>query len=219
MGICFCPSLSDLVSPFTILVLQHYSRTMSEESKTPEGNYVMMGPEGSMPGRNQMAVPLDDPDLSQEEKDRRLAIALQQQENAAALGDYQKKHEDYQRANTMRTARSGTYTKLAAVRQKDHGMLKVPAEYTSDHAYQGNDDGGYVAPFGGFVPPPKNATPQEIADYELAQNLQKFEQAGAGTVRTMEKISHEEAQEEEAQSRRTGYSTTHINQKGLFKHK
>lgn len=179
----------------------------------------MMGSSGPAPGRGTMAVGLDDPTLSQEEKDHRLAIAMQQEENAAALGDYKKKHEDYQRANTMRTARSGTYTKLAAVRQKDHGMLKVPEAYTSDNAYQASSPDGYIAPFGGFAPPPKNATPQELADYEMAQNMQKFEQAGAGTVRTMEKIAKEEAQEEQSQARRTGYSTNHINQKGIFKHK
>lgn len=191
---------------------------MSEESKTAEGDFVMMGSGSVVPGRGTVNLGLDDPNLTQEEKDHRLAIALQQQENAAAYNDHKKKHETTKKAQEYRTARSGTFSKLAAVRDKDHGMLSVPAEYTSDNAY--HKDGEYVAPAGGeFVTaPPKNATPQELADFKVAADMQKFEQIDAGTTRTMNQIVTEESQEEEAQAHRTERSNYHINQKGLFKH-
>jgi len=187
---------------------------MSEESKTAEGDYVMMGSGSGVPGRCTTNQGLDDPNLPQEEKDPRLAIALQQQENAAAYSEHKKKHDEYTHAQEMRTTRSGTFTKLAAVRDKDHGMLSVPSAYTSDNAYHKD---GYSAPNDGFAPPPKGATPQEIADYQKAVELQKFEQAGAGTIQTMSKIVQEETEEEEAQAHRTERSNYHINQKG-FKH-
>ena len=189
---------------------------MSEESKTGEGDYVMMGSGSGVPGRGTATNQgLDDPNLSQEEKDHRLAIALQQQENAAAYSDHKKKHDEYVQSQEMRTTRSSTFTKLAAVRDKDHGMLSVPNEYTSDDAYRKE---GYSAPNSGIPPPPKGATPQEIADHQKASELQKFEQAGAGTIQTMSKIVKEENEEEEAQAHRTERSNYHINQKGLFKH-
>lgn len=201
---------------------------MSEESKTADmGDYVMMGDGAGIPSTSNqsnnklssLAHILDDPNLTQEEKDHRMALALQQEENAVAYDAHKKKHEEQIKANEARTARSGTFTKLAAVRQKDHGMLRVPAEYTNDNAYHKSDSEGYVNPNGtGFAPPPINATPQEMEDWKLAQELQKVEQAGAGTVRAMEKIAAEEETEEEAKARRTGRSTFHINQKGLFKH-
>eukprot|EP00522_Entomoneis_paludosa_P014714 CAMPEP_0172447904 /NCGR_PEP_ID=MMETSP1065-20121228/7059_1 /TAXON_ID=265537 /ORGANISM="Amphiprora paludosa, Strain CCMP125" /LENGTH=187 /DNA_ID=CAMNT_0013199277 /DNA_START=532 /DNA_END=1095 /DNA_ORIENTATION=- len=177
---------------------------MSEEAKTPDGDYVMMGAGGVAPARGTAKnMGLDDPNLSQEEKDHRLAIALQQQENAAVHQDHQKKHDTYVKAQTMRTARSGTFTKLAAVRGKDHGQFSVPAEYTSDNAY--HKDGDYAAPMGEFVPPP-GASPQEIADAKMAYELQKVEQMDAGTTQEMKKIIVEEETEEAAQARRTGRS-------------
>ena len=178
----------------------------------------MMGSGSVVPGRGTVNLGLDDPNLSQEEKDHRMAIALQQQENAAPYNDHKKKHEQNKQAQNFRTARSGTFTKLAAVRDKDHGMLSVPSAYTSDNAYH-KDGGDYVAPSGGeyVSAPPKNATPQELADFKVAAEMQKFEQIDAGTTRTMNKIVSEEASEEEAQKHRTERSNYHINQKGLFK--
>lgn len=191
---------------------------MSEESKTAEADYVMMGSTSAIPGHGSgTKINLDDPNLSQEEKDHRLAIALQQQENAAAYAEHKKKHDAYVTAQSNRTARSGTFTKLAAIRDKDQGMLSVPPEYVSDHAYK--NEGDYVPPRGdsAFVAPPPGARPQEIADFKLAAELQKVEQVDAGTVRTMQKIVTEEAEEEEAQAHRTERSNYHINQKGLFR--
>jgi hypothetical protein len=188
---------------------------MSEESKQADGDYVMMGggsSRGVVPGRGVVNMGLDDPNLSQEEKDHRLAIALQQQENAAAYTEHKKKHDQNTKANETRTARSGTFTKLAHVRDKDHGMLSVPSAYTSDNAYQsGGKDGeiAYVAPGANFVGPPKGATPQEIADNKIAAEMQMFEQVDAGTTRTMQKIITEEVEDEAAQARRTARSNYH----------
>lgn len=188
---------------------------MSEETKTPEGDYVMMGAGGATtaPGSGLKMPGLDDPNLSQEEKDHRMAIALQQEENAVAYDAHKKKHEEYVKASTNRTARSGTFTKLAAVRDKDHGMLTVPAEYTTDNAYvKGDND---------YLPATEKsedltgATPQQIADYQLAKELQKVEQVGAGTVQEMTKIVVEEKEETDAQQHRTERSNFHINQHGL----
>jgi hypothetical protein len=192
---------------------------MSEETKTPEGDYVMMGSGATVPGGTILKMPgLDDPNLSQEDKDHRLAIALQQQENAAAYDAHKKKHEQSVVAKVHRTARSNTFTKLAAVRDKDHGMLTVPAEYTTDNAYvKGDND--YVAHThtGEKEENLAGATPQQIADYQLAKELQKVEQVGAGTAREMSKIVTEEVSEETAQAHRTERSNYHINQKG-FRH-
>lgn len=185
---------------------------MSEESKTPEGDYVMMGG-----GAAKAVMSLDDPNLSQEDKDHRLAIALQQQENAAAYDAHKKKHDQIVAAQQHRTARSGTFSRLAAVRDKDHGMLSVPKDYTTENAY--------VSSQGEFMPTPgkseeeilKGATPQQIADYHLAKSLQKVEQVGAGTVREMTKIVGEETTDASAQAHRTERSNYHINQKKFEK--
>lgn len=187
---------------------------MSEESKTPDGDYVMMGTGAATPGgASKLSIGLDDPNLSQEDKDLRLAIALQQEENAAVLEERKKKHEQAIAASVNRTARSGTFTKLAAVRQKDHGMLSVPAGYTTPNAYV-KDSGDYIAhteKSEGFV----GASPQQAADYQLAKELQKVEQVGAGTAREMSKIVTEESNETDAQAHRVERSNYHINQKGV----
>lgn len=141
----------------------------------------------------------DDPNLTQEEKDHRLALAMQQQENAAALSLQKKKKEQQTSAQNNRTARSGTFSKLAAVRDKDHGMLSVPAAYTSDNAYK--IESNYASP--GFVPPAQHASAQEVADHKIAAELQKVEQVDAGTVRTMNKLVKEEQAADKSDERRT----------------
>lgn len=178
---------------------------MSEESKTAEGDYVMMDTgvrQSAKTGTGSAVLNLDDPSLSQEERDHRLAVAMQQQENAAAYNEHKVKHDANVAAQNSRTARSGTFTKLAAVRAKDHGMLTVPSDYTSEHAY--HKDSEYVSP--GFAAPPAHAGSQEIADFKLAAEMQKVEQVDAGTVRTMQKMVAEEEEAEEAQQNRTGRS-------------
>lgn len=155
--------------------------------------------------------------LSQEDKDHRMAIQLQQEENAAVYDAHKKKHKQFTKANVNRTARSGTFTKLAAIRDKDQGMLSVPKEYTTENAYVSSD--------GEYLPPVeksdeeilKGATPQQIADYKLAKELQKVEQVGAGTARELGKIVSEETTEKEVQAHRNERSNYHINQKKLEK--
>jgi len=189
---------------------------MSEESKTPDGDYVMMGGGAATPGGgSKVSLGLDDPNLSQEDKDHRLAIALQQQENAAVYDAHKKKHDASKAASVNRTARSGTFTKLAAVRQKDHGMLSVPADYTTPNAYV-KESGDYLphAEKGNSL---VGASPQQIADYKLAMEIQKVEQVGAGTAREMAKIVNEASVEDDAQAHRVERSNYHINQKGLGK--
>mmetsp|Transcript_24093 Transcript_24093/g.48779 ORF Transcript_24093/g.48779 Transcript_24093/m.48779 type:complete len:178 (-) Transcript_24093:175-708(-) len=170
---------------------------MSEESKV---DYVSMGENKGV----KMPDGLDDPNLSQEDKDLRLAIALQQQENAAAYDAHKKKHDAAVKAQLNRTARSGTHAKLAAVRGKDHGMLSVPKEYSTDNAYV-KDETDYKSP-GMDMSSMKGALPQEIADAQLAKELQGVENTSAGTARVMEKIITEEQQDSEAAGKRSSRS-------------
>ena len=132
--------------------------------------------------------------------------ALQQQENAAVYEAHKKKSNAYKAAQTNRTGRSGTFSRLAAVRDKDAGMFSVPADYTTEHAYVKS---GEYLPQAGISDAEllKGATPQQIADFKLAKEIQTVEQAGAGTAREMAKITSDEADAAVAQARRTGLST------------
>merc|ERR1712087_455355 len=138
-----------------------------------------------------------------------------QQENASVYDARKKKHDQSVQASVNRTARSGTFTKLAAVRQKDHGMLSVPADYTTPNAYV-KESTDYLA-HAEKSEVMTGATPQQTADYQLAKELQKVEQVGAGTAREMTKIATEDAEESGAQAHRVERSNYHINQKGLRK--
>ena len=186
---------------------------MSEESKT-DTDYVHMGA-GGVPGGSGFKMPegLDDPNLSQEDRDMRLALALQQQENAAAYDAHKKKHDAAVAASANRTSRSNVQTRLATVRSKDGGALSVPAEYTTENAYVSGGDGEYLPPTS--AAPPAGASPQEVADFNLAVSLQKVEQLSVGIGGTAEKIVKEEIAESQAQAHRTEHSNYHINQKGL----
>ena len=204
---------------------------MSEESKTSDSDYVHMGDnapssttaskkDGTAANNNNnnnnngLVLPtisgLDDPTLSQEDRDLRLAIALQQQENAAAYTDHKKRRDAAQAATTNRTSRSNVHSRLSQVRKKDHGMLTVPDEYTTQNAYK-KGDSEYVNPDSGAVQvlaaaQAGGALPQEVADLKIALDLQKVEQTGAGTAQTMSKIIQEEKEEEEANTLRTARS-------------
>jgi hypothetical protein len=130
----------------------------------------------------------------------RLALALQQQENAAAYDAHKKQHDASVAAHNLRTARSNTQTRLTDIRRKDHGMLKVPADYSTENAYvSGGDGGDYAAPAVDL----RGASPQVIADHKLAASLQKVEQLAAGTGQALEKMIHEKHDDEEAQNLRT----------------
>ena len=186
---------------------------MSEESKTSDSDYVHMN-DGRGPGVVSAAgkpiAGLDDPNLSQEDRDLRLAIALQQQENAAAYDAHKKRHDAAVSANINRTSRSNVHSKLAQVRKKDHGMLTVPDEYTTENAYKkGDSTSNYTAPDGSAVvanAAANGALPQEVADLKIALELQKVEQTGAGTAQTMTKILTEEKKDAEADEFRNARS-------------
>mmetsp|Transcript_12895 Transcript_12895/g.24090 ORF Transcript_12895/g.24090 Transcript_12895/m.24090 type:complete len:185 (-) Transcript_12895:302-856(-) len=175
----------------------------SEESKS-DAEYVHMGDGGVKPGSSTGKGPdfLNDPNLSQEDKDLRLALALQQQENAAVYDAHKKKHDAAVKANTMRTARSGTHTKLAAIRAKDHGMLSVPKEYANENAYV-KDDSEYKGPDMNSL---KGALPQEVADHQLAKDLQGVENSVAGTAKAMQTIIKEEKEDDDAANTRNARS-------------
>lgn len=176
---------------------------MSEESKTPDSDYVHMGDgAGVRPGGGAVTLPagLDDPNLSQEDKDLRLALALQQQENAAAYDAHKKKHDAAVKAQTSRTAYSSNFDRLAATRKKDHGMLRVPADYSTENAYVSGED--FKAPAGSAVDL-TGASPQVIADHKMAAEMQQVEQAAAGTGQQIQKMVAEEAEVAEDQKLRT----------------
>ena len=179
---------------------------MSEESKT---DYVSMGEgSGKAPAKSTglttslgpVTLPegLDDPSLSQEDRDLRLAIALQQQENAAAYDAHKKRHDDAVRADKSRTTRSNTFTRLAHVRKKDHGKMTTPASMAESNAYMADQSGAYENPADSLAGVP----PGEIEDRKLAMQLQKVEQAGVGTADTVTKMLKEEKDLAEAQKHR-----------------
>jgi len=187
---------------------------MSEESKTSDSDYVHMNDSTKVAsaanGGIAATLSLDDPNLSQEDRDLRLAIALQQQENAAAYDAHKKRHDAAVAANTNRTSRSNVHSRLAQVRKKDHGMLTVPDEYTTENAYKKGDSSNYISPptDSGVIntATANGALPQEVADLKIALELQKVEQTGAGTAQTMTKILNEEKEDDEAQDMRNARS-------------
>jgi hypothetical protein len=179
--------------------------TMSEESKTSDSDYVHMNDGATSKATIPSVLTNDDPSLSQEDRDLRLAIALQQQENAAVYDAHKKRHEANIAANTNRTSRSNVQTRLAQVRKQDRGMLTVPDEYTTENAYKKGDISTYAAADLSKIKL-NAASPEEAADLKLALELQKMEQTGAGTARTMEKILTEEKEDEEANDLRNARS-------------
>jgi hypothetical protein len=100
---------------------------MSDDIKYSE--YHSMGAAGGAPrgGHVVRVEGLDDPNLTQEERDRRLAIALQQQENAAVYDLAKKKHDAATAAQANRTTRSNVATSLATIRkkQKEEGDIDL----------------------------------------------------------------------------------------------
>mmetsp|Transcript_2793 Transcript_2793/g.5217 ORF Transcript_2793/g.5217 Transcript_2793/m.5217 type:complete len:161 (+) Transcript_2793:93-575(+) len=155
-------------------------------------NYVNMK-EGLQPGTATVTtLDLDDPNLSQEERDLRLALALQQQENAAAYDAHKKSHDAAVAAQKNRTTRSSCSTGLAAIRK-----VQKSSEHNSE--LYGVNDGTYFAPGS-----------MESSDAALAAELQKVEQATAGTAQLMDQIVKEESKERESTKIRSGRSHYHM---------
>ena len=140
--------------------------------------YVNMGDNAPVPGTTtnlppQIASLGDDPNLSQEDRDLRLAIALQQQENAAAYDAHKKRNDTNDAAKKNRTTRSGASTGLAAIRRSQKTSDEAPLGYNSAAA-----SGTYNAP--------------GSEDGKLAAALQHVEQSTVGTAQMMKKIVQQE---------------------------
>lgn len=125
-------------------------------------NYVNMGDGSVKPGTNAntLNVPGIDPSLSQEEKDLRIALALQQQENAIAYGVHKKRHDAVVSSQNSRTTRSNAASRLATVRKHQKEADK--------------NDVGSPGTYGG---------PDGSSDAILASELQKVEDATATTAK------------------------------------
>ncbi len=153
-------------------------------------NYVNMGEQGLQPGSSSAPITsplgLDDPNLSQEDRDLRLALALQQQENAAAYDAHKKRQDASVAARTNRTSRSSASTSLASIRKAQ----KKSDSTTSDYAA----DGAYAAPG------------SESADARLAAELQKVEQTTVGAAMLLEKIVQKDSADKKSNNVRNGRS-------------
>ena len=123
---------------------------------------------------------LDDPNLSQEEKDHRLAIALQQQENAAVYDLAKKKHDASVAAQANRTTRSNVATSLATIRKKQ----------------KEDGDVDYASGSGS-------------ADDQYAAELQKRENAGSSTMETLDYMIKEVQHDKEADDLRNARSRSY----------
>lgn len=174
---------------------------MSDESKTAEGDYVHMdGGKGHTPGGLKNSLSLDDPNLSQEDRDLRFAIALQQEENEAAIAEAKRKTATIKQSNDHRSARSGAHSKLANIRAKDMGMLSVPKEYTTENAYS---KGEYAPPGSANM---SSVLPGERADFALASELQKVEDTASSAAAAARKLTKLTLDEKNAKSHRSGIS-------------
>lgn len=112
----------------------------------------------------------EDASISQEERDLRLAMALQQQENASAYETSKKRHDQTIAAQKSRTGRSSVGTSLPHIRkvQKANGGM------------QGAGSGMYTAP-------------ENDSDAAFAAELQKEEQASLGTAVMVERMVKNDA--------------------------
>lgn len=139
---------------------------------------------GVKPGTNNIKVAgLDDPNLSQEEKDLRLAMALQQQENAAAYDAHKKRHNTNIASQNTRTARSGVNQRLANVVRKNQ-----------KDGDGGDDEAGNAGSYSG-----PNGT---SSDAMLANELQRVGETTASTA----KIIAQDNEAAKAAKRRNGRS-------------
>jgi hypothetical protein len=163
--------------------------TIDQETSTMDANYVNMG-QGVTPGTTiPNTAGLEEPNLSQEERDLRLALALQQQENAAAYDAHKKTHEAAIAARKTRTTRSNASTGLASIRKAQKNNVEN-TDLKSDGAY--------------------DAPGTESSDAQLAAELQKVEHATAGTAQLMEQIAKEDSEERKSTSTRSGRSHYHM---------
>lgn len=148
-------------------------------------NYVQMKDSAKAPGDLNYEG-MNDPNLSQEERDLRLALALQQQENASVLAAHAQRQASQRSTNDFRTARSGAKEGLTTIRkiQKNSAATNYGADADSMYMAPGSDD----------------------ADYKLAMEMQMAEDSAVGTARLVEKIIKDEVKEREEKELRSGRS-------------
>jgi len=181
---------------------------MAEESKV---DYVDMGSTPTVtvtPGGTSNlpnTIPDIDASLSQEEQDLRLAMALQQAENSQAYAASRKRHEQATATQSHRTIRSNAGTSLSSIR----ATQKASAERHGGHGAgtASHSASNYYAPSGNGT-----SDAQVLADARLAGDMQKVEQATAGTARMMAKIQKEEEDSKASATLRNARSGT-----GAFK--
>jgi hypothetical protein len=149
-------------------------------------NYVQMNDSSKAPGDFQYEG-MNDPNLSQEERDLRLALALQQQENASVLAAHAQRQSSQRTTNDFRTARSGAKEGLTTIRK----VQKQTS--TSGHPFH-SANSTYMAPG------------SDDADYKLAMEMQMAEDSAVGTARLVEKIIKDEVKEKEEKGLRSGRS-------------
>merc|ERR1712154_751250 len=101
--------------------------------------------------------------------------------------------------NLLRTGRSGVNSRLAAVRDKDHGMYSVPSAYgNNDKTTNDNMYGAYV--------PPASGSGQESSDASLARELQSVEVTSISAAIESDKLDRLVKNEASAQKSRTSRS-------------
>ena len=131
---------------------------------------------------------LDDPNLTQEERDLRLAMALQQEENAIAYDSHKKRTDAAAAAKQSRTSRSNCNTSLASIRKVQKN--------TDDAPIASSSDGAYYAP--------------GSSDSALAAELQRVEETTAGTVKLMQQIHKDDTADKQANTARNTRSKNTI---------
>jgi len=149
-------------------------------------NYVNMGSGSGIRNTTSKMPEIDgfnDPNLLPEERDRRLALALQQQENAAVYENMKKKHDIEKESQKLRTTRSNAPTSLAAIRKKE----RENPQDVSESVYS-----NYVAPSSG-----ENAIVDEFS---------RVDEACAGTAKLMNHIVKTTAKDKASKNLRNARS-------------
>lgn len=129
-------------------------------------DYVNLEERKAMTGQMEMhSKGSGEDNLTQEEKDLRLAMSLQQQENASAYDASKKRHDQTLAAKKARTGRSSVGTSLPHIRKVQKANENV----------QGAGVGMYDAP----------VTDPDVA---LAMQLQREDMVSAGTAEMVERM-------------------------------
>merc|ERR1719354_1151933 len=129
-------------------------------------------------------------------------MPLQQAENSQAYAASRKRHEQATATQSHRTIRSHAGTSLSSIRATQKASAERHGAGTASHSAS-----NYYAPSGNGT-----SDAQVLADARLAGDMQKVEQATAGTARMMAKIQKEEEDSKASATLRNARSGT-----GAFK--